>query len=421
MRTSRILALGAVAALGITAVGCSNDSSGSTDENALTISGVSNEKAALDVVIPMFEEEYPDIDVTVETSALDQYQPTIRTQLSSGTASDVVGVWPGNGNPAAMEVLVPGGFLADLSDIERTQEFPEGVASVSQVDGSTYVAPLSFAGIGPIYNVTSMEEAGFEIPHTWSDLIDFCHEARDETGHAAFGLGAGTNWNTQLLTYALTPELVYGPDPDFATEMAAGNRTFADSGWVDALDMYQEMVDEGCFVEDPLGVSYEATVTAIAQGDVFGATLVTSGLAAIRAEAPEGTELTMAALPASDDESKTLMPGAAGSAWAINAEAEHAENAELFIEFLLRPDVMQAHADANGSLPSIPGDGEIDPALEVLKQYQADDKTVPWMDQNWPNARVQAAHFEAVQNMLSGVATAEEGLAAMDDAYAQGE
>ena len=86
MRTSRILALGAVAALGITAVGCSNDASTSDDKNALTISGVSNEKAALDAVIPMFEEEYPDIDVTVETSALDQYQPTIRTQLSSGTA-----------------------------------------------------------------------------------------------------------------------------------------------------------------------------------------------------------------------------------------------------------------------------------------------------------------------------------------------
>lgn len=421
MRTSRILAVGAVAALGLTALGCSSSSGGSDGANALTISGVSNEKAALDVVIPMFEEEYPDIDVTVETSALDQYQPTIRTQLSSGTAPDVVGVWPGNGNPAAMEVLVPGGFLADLSDIERTQEFPGGVASVSQVDGTTYVAPLSFAGIGPIYNMTAMNEAGFDVPHTWTDLIAFCHDARDETGHAAFGLGAGTNWNTQLLTYALTPELVYGPDPDFAAEMAAGNRTFEDSGWVNALDKYQEMVDEGCFVDDPLGVSYEATVTAVAQGDVFGATIVTSGLAAIRTEAPEGTELAMEALPASDDESKTLMPGAAGSAWAINAEAEHPDNAKLFLEFLLSPEIMQAYADANGSLPSIPGDGETDPALDVLKQFQADNKTVPWMDQNWPNARVQAAHFEAVQNMLAGVATAEEGLAAMDDAYAQGE
>lgn len=420
MRIKPLLAIASVVALGAGLTACAPGNNAG-DENTLNITAVTNEKSALDVVIPMFEAANPGVKVNVTTSALDQYQPAIRTQLSSGTAPDVIGVWPGGGNPASMLTLVPGGFLADLSDLDRVNEFPEGVKSVAQIDGKTYVAPISFSGIGPIYNMTAMEEAGLSVPDTWSDLLQFCADAQSKTGKPAFYLGAGTNWNTQLITYALTPTLVYGPDKDFATEMANGNRTFADSKWEQALNQYLELEENGCFQPDPLGVSYEAAISAVAKGETFGGTFVTSGLAALRAEAPEGTEFSMEALPATDNPEDTYMPGAAGSAWAINAKAKNPELAKKFLEFLLSEEGMNAYAAANGTLPSIPGTAETDPALSTLKQYQADDKTIAWMDQLWPNARVQAAHFEAVQNMLAGTATPKQGLEAMDAAYAKGE
>lgn len=423
MRIRTLAAATAIATLGLGLAACSSDGGNAGgDENTLNITAVTNEKAALDVVVPMFEKANPGVTVNVETSALDQYQPQIATQLSSGTAPDVIGVWPGGGNPASMLSLVPGGYLADISDLDRVDEFPEGVRSVAQVDGKTYVAPLSFSGIGPIYNMTAMKDAGFSVPQTWSELMQFCTDAQEKTGKPAFYLGAQTNWNTQLITYALTPTLVYGKDPDFAAEMAEGTRTFADSDWTTALDQYLEMVDQGCFEPDPLGVSYESAVTALAKGDTFGATFVTSGLAALRAEAPEGTEFSMEVLPATDDPEETYMAGAAGSAWAINAKAKNPELAKKFVEFLLSPEGMAAYAGANGTLPSIPNpDAEVDPALTTLQTYQAENKTIPWMDQLWPNARVQAAHFVAVQNLLAGTGSVEDGLKAMDEAYAQGE
>ena len=42
------------------------------------------------------------------------------------------------------------------------------------------------------------------------------------------------------------------------------------------------------------------------------------------------------------------------------------------------------------------------------------------MDQFWPNARVQQAHFEVLQALLAGQTTVPDALAKMDTAYAQG-
>ncbi|WUB75521.1 extracellular solute-binding protein [Streptomyces sp. NBC_00576] len=42
----------------------------------------------------------PGVRVRYTVTGTDQYQQQIRTQLSSGTAPDVMSVWPGNGNAA---------------------------------------------------------------------------------------------------------------------------------------------------------------------------------------------------------------------------------------------------------------------------------------------------------------------------------
>jgi len=39
------------------------------------------------------------------------------------------------------------------------------------------------------------------------------------------------------------------------------------------------------------------------------------------------------------------------------------------------------------------------------------------MDQSWPNAEVQPAHFAAVQNLLAGKKDVDGALRQMDEAY----
>lgn len=404
----------------VTACSSGPDSAKGDAKGTLRVSATSNEKPALDAAVARYEKANPGTDIKVNYAALDQYQTTVRTQLSSGTASDVMIVWPGNGNPMAMEIAAPAGYLEDLSERPWAGKIPGGIKPVTQHDGKTWIAPVGFAGIGAVYNENAMKEAGLTAPRTWKDLLGFCADAKKK-GKVPFSLGAQTPWVTQLITYALTPTLVYGPNPGFAKQMAAGKEKFAGSEWKTALEKYQKMERSGCFNESPLGTSYETTLKETAKGDALSVVQVNSAVPALKKEAAEGVTFDMRPLPATDKADETRMAGAAGSAYGVNAKSKNKEAALKFVDWLMSPEGMNGYVKIGAALPAVPNDGfKVDSALSSLEKHQKENKTVPFMDQQWPNARVQQTHFTAVQDLLGNKTTPAAALKRMDEAYQQG-
>lgn len=421
MKKRRIAAVAAgtlVAALAL--AGCSSTPAPAPEGDGagtLTIFAIPNGKAALDKLIPEFEKANEGIKVEITYAEVDSMISTLRTQLSAGTAADVFSAWPGNGTPGSMENLVPGGFLMDLSDMAFSKNIPSGFDSVTEVDGKRYVLPMSTGAIGGIYNVKAVEDAGAKVPTTWNEVLAFCDTAK-AAGKVAFALGAQTLWNTQLIDYALTPTLVYGPNPNFDKEQAAGKASFADSAWKDALDKNVEMLKRGCFQPDPLGTPYESATAMVASGDALAIVSVSSTFAAIAATAPAGTELSMFALPATNKAADTWMPAGASGAYGANAKAKNPVAAKKFMEFLGSDKVMAEYATISGQLPSIPTDLFTVPAsLQVVVDHVKAGTIHPYIDQLWPNAKVQAAHFDAVQKVLGGTASVDDVLKEMDAAY----
>jgi raffinose/stachyose/melibiose transport system substrate-binding protein len=265
MRKKRILTAVAALALMLTA-GCSggtNAASGSSD--ALRVSAVSSDRPGVEAVIKSFTAKHSGTKISASYADTDVYQGNLRTQLASGTAPDVFFAWPGNGNPGAIQVLAPTGYLEDLSDRPWVKDIPSGIASVTKVGGKTYIVPETFAGIGALYNKTTFAQVGVAEPTTWTQVLAFCSAAKAK-GKVAFALGNQTNWVTQLADYALAATLVYGKTPDFAAQMTAGKATFATSAWKTALDQYLEMNKKGCFSADPLGTSVDNSVAQVASG-----------------------------------------------------------------------------------------------------------------------------------------------------------
>lgn len=385
----------------------------------LTVSGTASDRPALEAVIELFEAEYPDVDVEASFADTEPYQATLRTQLSSGTAPDVFFAWPGNGNPGAIQLLAPNGFLRDLSDRPWADDVPDGLHAVTDVDGVRYLLPMAFSGIGAIYNVDTLDEIGSGAPETWDELLAFC-DAAQSAGKVAFALGNQADWVTQLINYSLTATVVYGQDPSFVERMNAGEAAFVDSAWVDAMEQYMEMNDAGCFQPDPLGTSYEASVDLVAGGDAAGVVQGTWAIALLSEQAPDA-EYRLHALPATNDPNETYMPGAASGTFAVNAEPAEPDLALAFIDFMATPEAMNTFADAGGSLPAIPNDQyELAPALEEFVDFQAAGRTEPFMDQLWPNPRVQEAHLTGVQEIFAGQSSIEDVLAAMDAAFERG-
>jgi raffinose/stachyose/melibiose transport system substrate-binding protein len=407
----------AVTVAATTLAACGGGTNAASDENTLTIASV--DQGSVEDVVEAFKKANPGVKVNLTTSGADQYQQRIRTQLSSGTAPDVMSVWPGNGNPGATHVLAKPGYLRDLSDQPWAGKYPDVVKSVAQYEGKTYNAIFGINGIGAVYNTDAVTKAGLTAPSTWTELLAFCRAAKAE-GISAFALGIQDNWVTQLVPYAFVATTVYGQDRDFDEKMQAGDASFADSAWTTAMAKYGQMNRTGCFQANPLGTSYEASQQLAATGKTLGIIQGNWVIALLKGINPNGT-FTLKAIPATDDPAQTLIPAAAGAGYGINAKAKNPDLALKFVNFVMSPEGMNLYAEKQGGLTSLPDTGHaVDPSLTELSTFINSDRTVPFMDQLWPNAKVQQTMLTGIQEIFSGQSTPDEMLTAMDTEYQAG-
>jgi len=61
----------------------------------------------------------------------------------------------------------------------------------------------------------------------------------------------------------------------------------------------------------------------------------------------------------------------------------------------------------------------VDPVLKPFTPFLAKNQTVPFMDQQWPNAKVQPAHFAGIQELVAGKTDIPGLLKQLDEAYNQ--
>jgi len=412
-----LLAVATAAVLAL--AGCSGGTNAASSPTSGTLTIASVDQGSIEDVVKAFEAANPGIKVNLTTSGADQYQQQIRTQLASGTGPDVMTVWPGNGNPGATYVLAKPGYLLDLSDQPWAAKLPAGVKGVAQYSGKTYNAVFGLNGIGAVYNQQALDKAGLTPPSTWTELLAFCKAAAAK-GTPAFALGNQDNWVTQLVLYALVATTVYSQDKDFDTKMAAGQASFANSAWTTAMAKYIEMSKTGCFQKNPLGTNYEASQTLAATGKTLGLVQGNWVVSLLKQKNPAGT-FVLKALPATDDTAQTFMPAAAGAGYGVNAKTKNKELALKFVSFVMSPAGMSVFNGKQGSLPALPDAGSaIDPSLAEVAKYINDGRTVPFMDQLWPNAKVQQTMLSGLQEIFSNQSTPDKVLAAMDANYKEG-
>jgi raffinose/stachyose/melibiose transport system substrate-binding protein len=418
MKIHRLPALVAAVTVVAALTACSGGTNANTGgEQTLTVASV--DQGSIEDVVKAFETANPGVKVNLTTAGADQYQAQIRTQLASGTAPDVFSVWPGNGNPGAVYTLAKPGYLLDLSDQPWAAKLPSGVKSVAVYQGKTYNAIFGLNGIGAVYNQDAVTKAGLTLPNTYTELLAFCKAAAAK-GTPAFALGNQDNWVTQLILYALVATTVYSADRDFDSKMQDGTATFSNSPWTTAMAKYLEMNQNGCFQQNPLGTNYEGTQDLAATGKTLGLVQGNWVIALLKQKNPTGT-FVLKPLPATDDPNTTYMPAAAGAGYGVNVKTNKKDLALKFVNFVMSAEGMTVFNKKQGSLPSLPDTGyAIDPSLTVLSTFINSGKTVPFMDQLWPNAKVQQTMLSGIQEIFSGQSTPDKMFAAMDADYKAG-
>ncbi|GAA0231336.1 extracellular solute-binding protein [Actinomadura nitritigenes] len=401
----------AVAALpaALTACGGSSGGSGGT----LRLVGVADQQKPLDLLT----KAYTKAKFSTSFAPTDQVETSLRTQLGAGNAPDVHVVYPGNGSAMSMVQIAKAGLLADLSDQAWTKRVPAGLKPAFQMDGKTFLYSAGSSVIGAIYNKKVFQEAGVTPPKTWSEFLQVCDKIKKK-GKVPIALGAQTQWVTQLITYALVPSTVYAKNPQFDSQMKAGTATFANSGWVQALDMYLELQKRGFFNDNPNGTTFEQQTSMVATGKAAMAIQVSAVLPDFRKAAPSPDDLSMFPVPGADDASQVWIPAGVVVGLGVSARSKNRDAAKAFIDFLGRQENINRWAESVACVPLVRDAGsKIDPVLTPFLPYMDGNKAVPFMDQAWPNAEVQPAHFAMVQELLAGKTTVAKGLAKLDETY----
>lgn len=408
-----VATLAAATAAGLVLSGCSATTEPAEDDGSfLKIEWLANEKAGIDAVVAAFQEANPDMQVIVSTADTAPYQAALRTQLSTGTAADVFYVWPADGNTAAIRQLQAGDFLADLSDEPWASGYPDSIRDLVSIDGSVKImAPLA-TSFSPAYNQDALDEAGVTAPTAWSEVIPFCEAARD-AGKYAWALPGNNLYAGQAPFYNLVPDLVYGTDRSFDQALLDNETAFdTEPGYIEAMEKYEEMFAAECFQPNATGVPYDESNRMVAEGEAFGSFFIGTRLAALEAIAPEGN-FRIYPFHSDDDPATNAMTLSTQGGGAVNANSPRQETSKLFLQFLAENIALYKEA-LPGTVPTITeGYTAANENEQLLLDYLDAGYAVQFLNQYWPNARIESAMVNGIQGMMVGQQSGLDVLTAM--------
>lgn len=400
---------------------CGTSSGGGSSSGTLKLTAVADQRPPLQALTAAYAKANSDTKFKTTYAPTDQVQTSVRTQLGAGNPPDVHVVYPGDGSAMSMKQIAAAGLLADLSDQAWTKFIPDSLAPAFKVDGKTYIFSAGTTAIGAIYNKKAFSKAGITtLPTSWPELLEACEKLK-KAGITPIALGAQTPWVTQLITYALVPSTVYAKDPQFDQKQKAGQASFSDSGWREAFEMYLDLQKRGYFNDNPNGTTFEQQISMVGTGKAGMAVQVSAVLSSFRDAAGSPSALGMFPFPGGQTADSTWIPAGAVVGLGVSAKSKNIDKAKAFIEFLGKQENIDKWASLVAAVPLHQGAGsKIDPDLEGFLPFTKANKAVPFMDQGWPNAEVQPAHFEVVQELLGKKISIDKALKTMDDAYAKG-
>jgi raffinose/stachyose/melibiose transport system substrate-binding protein len=417
-RIHAAVAASAVLALGL--LGCSSGSnsgpSSGSGQVQLTMSAWADDTVAA-ALIKKFEADNPGVTIKYTGLPFPGILTQINTQLVSGTGSDIVVVFPGNGNPITAQTLAKGNYLANLSSAPWAQKFSAVNRAVMGADGKILMGANNFTIVPALYNTAALKSVGATPPTTFSQVLQLCQTAKAK-GKVAYAMSGLAGGNFYLYPYALTATLVYGPNPDFVSQQTAGTASFSNSGWVASLGKFKQMIDAGCFTNDSTGTNLQTAQAQVAKGDALGMVAVSNQIETIEGMAPANTAFETAAFPATDDPSQTVLPVGLGSGYGVNAKSQHSALAEKFLNYFMSQQGMTLANKAGSIFPSIPIAGYTPiPALAGVAQQARSAKTAAFPDQTWPNSNVAQVYQDQLQAFINGSESASAVLTAMDNAF----
>ena len=355
--------------------GCS--SGGNSNVTEIEILQYKPEAAAyFDQVEEEFNAAHDDIHLTI--SSPNDASTIMRTRFIREDYPDIIGI----GGDINYSYYVDAGILADVSDYEGLADINPTYVDILEsleivpTDG-TYGVPYAANAAGILYNRDMFEEHGWEIPETWSELIDLCEEIQDE-GILPFYFGFRDTWTCLAPWNALAVGLA---PSDTCQNVNAGETTFTEE-YRETAEKCLELVSYG--PDDPFAYGYNDACTAFANGESAMYPIGSYAVPQILSVNPD-MNIDSFVMPGNEDASENTLNSGVDLMFAVTEECENKEAALEVIDFLLEDDNIQAYIDAQNAIPCKTGDFELASQLDGMTSFIESGNMTDYQDHYYPS------------------------------------
>ena len=283
-------------------------------------------------IIAAFNEQNPDIKITVTPINYQDGDQKLTSAITAGTGPDIIFEGPERivGNYARE------GLMVDLSDLWETggSDIAEGISSVSQLDGTYYMYPLSVAAHCMAINYEAFEAAGAlqyidEETRTWTtdNFVKAMEAVRDAAAAGTININTpgiiycgaqGGDQGTRALVNNLYSDYFVNEDGTAYTANSENN--------VKALKLLQDMVNNG-------SMSANASFAAADELQAFANQTCAVSFCWNYANYTQFTPFAMA-FPSDDGKPELEMAGPYGFGVFNNKDEAKIEAAKKFVQFV---------------------------------------------------------------------------------------
>ena len=381
-------------------------------ETVITIESWRTEDQAIwdEQILPVFEQQHPDIDVQFKPSKNTEYDAAMTTRTAGGTAGDIITCRPFDRPLAIYEA----GGLADIKALPGLQEnFSDVARAAWSTDdgGATFCVPMASVIHGFMYNEDAFAEVGVEVPETTEEFYAVLDALKEDGTYIPLAMGTKDQWEAATMGYTNVGPSYWGGEAG-RNALIDGSAKFTDEGFVEG---FRQMAAWTPY----LGNGYQAQTYTDSQN------LFTLGRAAIY---PTGSweitgfqenadfELGAFAPPKADADSTCQISDHTDMGIGMNADTEHPEAVRTFLEWTTSSEFAGLLTNASPGFFSLSNHGievENPLAAKFLAMRENCESTIRVSDQILSRGEPAMSTYlwTLSANVINGTMTPEEAAA----------
>ncbi len=211
------------------------------DKTVITIESWRAEDQAIwdDMILPVFEAAYPDIDVQFKPTSATEYNPALNARLAGGTAGDIITCRPFD-NALAM---YDAGNLADIKDMQGLENFSDVARSAWSTDAgdATFCVPMASVIHAFMYNKDAFAELELTVPETEDEFYAVLDAIKEEGSYTPLAMGTKDQWEAATMGYTNVGPAYWGGEKG-RLGLISGDAKFTDEPFVETFRQMQKWI-----------------------------------------------------------------------------------------------------------------------------------------------------------------------------------